>query len=349
MHFYLIFIRYLSIFKIFIIIQFLCACSSKEQTGIKNFIFETDMQADCDDSGALAILHALADAGEAEIVAVMINSSSPYSAACVDAINTFFGRPDIPIGDLKVPYYSIGMTIDRYPPVLAKTYPNDMLSETNNPDSKAPDATKLYRRLLSKQPDTLVTIVSVGFLSNLARLIESKPDKFSPLGGVELINKKVKRLVVMAQLFGKDGCNVKYDIPSAQKVVKRWPTPIIWSPLGRDIITGPRLASECQEDHIIRKAFEIHNDNPYNKGDLHRRSSDQVAVLYAIRGVGAFFEEVKRGSITISDDGFIDWTAEPDKQQGYIKQISPPDMIAKVIEDMMVRPGKNRSKHPYGD
>ena len=36
-------------------------------------IFDTDMDNECDDAGALAVLHALADEGEAEILAVVTN------------------------------------------------------------------------------------------------------------------------------------------------------------------------------------------------------------------------------------------------------------------------------------
>ena len=61
-------------------------------------IFDTDMAGDVDDVGALAILHAMADQGEAEILAVGISSRNEDVGPCVDAINTWYGRPDIPIG-----------------------------------------------------------------------------------------------------------------------------------------------------------------------------------------------------------------------------------------------------------
>ena len=58
---------------------------------------------------------------------------------------------------------------------------------------EAPDAVKLYRKILSQQEDTAVTIISVGFLTNLGNLIMSEPDELSPLTGKKLIEKKVKR------------------------------------------------------------------------------------------------------------------------------------------------------------
>ena len=49
-------------------------------------IFDTDMDSDCDDLGALAVLHALADRGEEEILATVTSSQNPWSAPCVVAV-----------------------------------------------------------------------------------------------------------------------------------------------------------------------------------------------------------------------------------------------------------------------
>ena len=91
------------------------------------------------------------------------------------------------------------------------------------------------------------TLFSAGHLTDLARFLGSATDRTSPRTRLDLVEKKVNRLVVMAQLFGKDGCNVKFDIPSAQKVIAKWPTPIIWSPLGRSVIseTGKDSIDGC--------------------------------------------------------------------------------------------------------
>src|SRR5690554_1064831 len=64
-----------------------------------------------------------------------------------------------------------------------------------------PEAHILYREVLAQQPDNSVTIVSVGFSTNLARLLDTPPDDFSPLTGKELVAKKVKLLCTMAGCF----------------------------------------------------------------------------------------------------------------------------------------------------
>jgi hypothetical protein len=61
-------------------------------------ILDTDMDTDCDDAGALAVLHALADRGECEILGTMVSARHPGSAPTVAAINAYYGRPHLPVG-----------------------------------------------------------------------------------------------------------------------------------------------------------------------------------------------------------------------------------------------------------
>lgn len=42
-------------------------------------IFDTDIQGDADDVGSVALLHALADRGEAEILAMGVSCKNPWS------------------------------------------------------------------------------------------------------------------------------------------------------------------------------------------------------------------------------------------------------------------------------
>jgi len=53
-------------------------------------IFDTDIQGDADDVGTVAVLHALADSGEAEILATGVSSSTqePRTSSCVTGRNT---------------------------------------------------------------------------------------------------------------------------------------------------------------------------------------------------------------------------------------------------------------------
>jgi inosine-uridine nucleoside N-ribohydrolase len=73
-----------------------------------NIIFDTDMGGDCDDVGALFILHGAVERGEARLLATMGCVSADAIAPALDAINTWFGRPEIPVGTLKDPGLLVG-------------------------------------------------------------------------------------------------------------------------------------------------------------------------------------------------------------------------------------------------
>ena len=62
---------------------------------------------------------------------------------------------------------------------------------------RTPDPVDLYRGILGKARDGSITIVSIGFLDNLAALLDSGSDTHSNLTGRELIAAKVRNLVVM--------------------------------------------------------------------------------------------------------------------------------------------------------
>jgi inosine-uridine nucleoside N-ribohydrolase len=155
-----------------------------------NILFDTDMGSDCDDVGALFILHGAVERGEAKLLATMGCISSEAIAPAIDGINTWFGRPGIPVGTLKDPGLLPG---PHYTAELAARYPHKF------PTSKDyPDAVTLYRQVLAKQPDGSVVVVAVGPLRNLANLLKSRPDAASPVDDTALVAKKVRRLDVMS-------------------------------------------------------------------------------------------------------------------------------------------------------
>src|SRR5579859_1730251 len=186
-------------------------------------IIDTDIAPDYDDVGALALLHSLADRGEAKILATISCNGFETTVPTLNLLNTYFKRPGIQIGVTKSDKPNENCRQKWAEAIVAK-YPHSI---KENED--APDAVQLYRRILSIQPDQSVTIVTIGFFTNLARLLASAPDNLSPLNGKELVARKVKQLVSMAAGMGSDGrgfreFNVLVDAPSSQKVFKEWPT-----------------------------------------------------------------------------------------------------------------------------
>lgn len=162
-------------------------------------ILDTDMMTDCDDVAALGILHKMADYGEVDILAVMVSSKYPMSAPVVDVVNTYYGRPDIPIGTPKKGtgfYTPVSVFLDS----LASEFPHQIESNDH-----APDAVTLYREILALEADTSVVIVTIGYSSNIEQLLKSKPDNISELNGYDLVEKKAKVWINMGGNFPVDG------------------------------------------------------------------------------------------------------------------------------------------------
>jgi len=304
-----------------------------QKTKGEKIILDTDFGNDCDDTGALAILHQMAYKGEAEILATMYPMNDEWGAAAIDAVNTYYGKPNIPVGTYRGSYEYKGKHNDFYNSKLATSFPNDLKTGKN-----APDAVLLYRKILSSQPDKSVTIVVVGPQRLLADLLLSKPDSSSRLDGVALIKKKVKQLVSMGAEYPKgDEWNIKICPDGAKLVAEQWPTPVVYAgfEIGKPIMTGERLFTETPETNPVRVAFET---NPGLDERKNRHSWDQTAVLFAVRGVKDYWT-MGTGQIQIEVDGKNTWTSTG-KSRHYLITKKPVADMKKIIEDMMVAPPK---------
>ncbi len=117
-------------------------------------IFDTDMGNDIDDALALALLHALESRGECHIIAVTITKDNRWAAPYIDLVNTFYRRPEIPIGMVKgsgvTPDDSamIRVPTERKRPDGSFVYPHKILSGAD-----AADAVSVLRKALEAQPD----------------------------------------------------------------------------------------------------------------------------------------------------------------------------------------------------
>lgn len=272
-------------------------------------IFDTDMGNDSDDVMALCMLHTLQTRGAVDLLAVTITKDHPLAAAFVDAINTFYGRPDIPVGVVKN-----GATKEegKFNKLAQAKGDGDGLRYPHNLKSgdDAPEATGLLRKLLASQPDGSVTLAQVGFFTNFQRLLASQPDDHSPLNGKDLIAKKVKVLSVMAGAFQTIGWNTRHleynvicDIPAAQTLAKEWPTPILWS--GFEI----GIAAAYPYDSIERDFGYIkHHPLPdayalYSPKGHHRPTWDPTAVLAAVYPDRGYFTLSPGGTVVVEDNG----------------------------------------------
>jgi inosine-uridine nucleoside N-ribohydrolase len=297
-----------------------------------NVIFDTDMWSDIDDALALAMLHALQERHEINLVAVTVSTDDKWCAPYVDLIDTFYGHPNVPIGvvrnGLKTEAFrrlfpSGTWPVTRYTQLLSEEknrdgtliYPHRLLDGT-----KAPEAVSLLRRTLAAQPDGSVLMIQVGYSTNLARLLDSAADAASTLNGRDLVRQKVRLLSVMAGNFadstidgktlarGSPEFNLESDVPSAQKLFASWPTPIVVS--GFEIgLTLPYPAVSIERDftyaqhHPIAETYRTYADETSQKWPHNHATFDLTAVLYAARPDRNYFSLSQPGRITVMDDG----------------------------------------------
>jgi pyrimidine-specific ribonucleoside hydrolase len=308
---------------------------SQEKTPVA-IIFDSDMGPDYDDVGALAALHAMADKGEATILATMASTKYEGVAAVLDILNTYFKRSDIPIGVPK------GNAIDtkdfqHWTDTLLARYSHSVASNHD-----VPDAVTLYRRLLSQQPDHSVTIVTVGFLTNISNLLRSPGDKYSPLPGIDLVRKKVKQMVSMAGAFPSGSeFNVRMDASSAKNALENFPAPVLYTgvEIGRRIKTGlPLIHNTSIRNSPVKDVYRI-CINMTEEDREGRMSWDQTAVLVAVRGTAPWYN-VQRGHIRIDEKGSNQWDVKAN-EQGYLTEQTSPDVVAAMIDGLMMhQPGR---------
>jgi len=270
-------------------------------------IFDTDMGNDVDDALALGLLHALANRCECRPLAVTISNDAPLAAPFTDAVNTFYGRGEIPIGTIRggpPPVADRYLRLARQEDDGRLRYPHDLES-----NAAAPEATGLLRRILAARPDGSVVVVQVGFSSNLARLLDSPPDAVSPLCGRDLVAAKVRLLSLMAGSFQPiDGkrhleFNVVKDIPAARRVAEGWPTPVVWS--GFEIgMAIPYPAASIERDygyvthHPLAEAYIAYRPPPHA-----RPTFDLTSVLQAVRPDRGYFSLSEPGRVIVEADG----------------------------------------------
>ncbi len=272
-------------------------------------IIDTDMGADVDDVGALAIAHYYADRGQADLLAVMVSNmggNAGWAVPAVDAVNTYYNRPDVVLATNRGPASAFGGDSSQFIQVIGSNggrYGHDQ----RQPDA-AEDAVTAYRRILATQPDKSVSLVVIGWLSNIANLMDSgvnhNGDSIAKTGK-QLLEQKLKELVVMGGQYPSGlEFNFKFDGPSAARVIAGLDVPMVFTgyELGTLVQSGDTLVS-TPYNNPVREGYRL-----YGKGEPFNRSSwDLTAVVYAVEGLGDFFSYSTPGKNQVFNDGANAW------------------------------------------
>lgn len=314
-----------------VIIALVLSLPSFAQTRV---ILDADIDSDVDDVQALAMLHAYQRQGVVNMLGVVVTSDDSASFACTDAIDTFYGQPDLPIGFLKkqekLRHFS------KYTRRVAEEFPHDLTQLKQTTESA-----QLYRKLLTESPDHSVVIVTIGHLSSLMNLLQSPGDQISPLSGQELVQKKVKKWLCMGGQYpeGKEANFYRPDPASTVYCLENWTQEVVfcgWE-VGNKILTGGAyLKSKLPENNPVYRAYQLYNNF------AGRPAWDQVAVLLLDEDASTkYFDFVRDGFVSVAAVGSNVWKPgekAAGKQHAYVKIKADvdPDTIAREMDNLTI-------------
>ncbi len=118
----------------------LCPCLANADQPARPIplIFDTDIGNDVDDVLALGMIHALQSRGECELLAVTVTKDHELAAPFADAVNTFYGRGDVPVGVCRS---NVTPAAGKFNPLAEKKdngtyrFPHDLKSGKDAPDA----------------------------------------------------------------------------------------------------------------------------------------------------------------------------------------------------------------------
>ena len=301
-------------YKLKIIILILLFILVSDIYGQVKVILDTDMGSDCDDVGAMALLHRYADQEKVDILGCIYSSGKvPYGAGIIDAINIYYGRPEIPIGANW--NEEVGDPKDK---MSAEKLARDRAAFGNSiiHNKDAIEQTRLNRRILANQEDGSVTYVTIGHTRALYDLLGSEPDSISPLNGFELIRKKVKRWIALGGL-GAYNQNENYvkdwnfffnnTAEYTEYLVDNIPVDVFFIDAGSEVMTGKSLIS-TPSGNIVRTAYRDWLWNVFEKTLADQRPSwDLAAVYYAVEGLGNYLKKAPAGRLEFDANKGCRW------------------------------------------
>ena len=290
------------------------------------------MLTDCDDVAALAMLHNIAKKGDAQILAVTVSSRYEKSAPVVQAVNTHYNRPDIPVGAPKNgtgAYRGDSCFLDK----VSSEFPTSL-----NSNDDAEDAVRVMRKALAAIEDKSVVIVTIGYMSNLAGLIKSGPDDISDLTGIQLIEKAVAEWVCMGGNFPDDpaidNVNFTRDAQPALYAIRNFPGRItfVGREIGHNIYIGESF-KKLGPEHPLYRSYQLHRGRYGDNWDHH--TADPSTILYAVYGLKDYFN-IQHGTLILHDDCSFEWDPTKKSNMSYVLQKMDRKQMAKVMENIIM-------------
>jgi hypothetical protein len=298
-----------------------------------NIILDSDMSNSVDDVGDHAVLWALANRGEVNVLAVICSSANDTSAPLMHVIATYYGHPNVLIGA----HQGATPTLENS---ATSNYTQQMVARFGTPgDTRAnyPNAVTVYRQALAGAPDHSVYIVANGYWQPLQGLLQSPADAISPLTGVQLVAQKVVRLVPGAGFFPSGNeHDFRVDADAASFVYANWPVEIVnvGVEVSEDVFTGPDFSSSTTTDPIKASYIQSNGGNSIP-------GFGQLPLLFAVRGLSSNFTVPGlNGQTTIENfsqptPGQNNWFSTPQVGHSYLAKQATAAQLAAILNPLL--------------
>lgn len=253
-----------------------CVLAHGERINAREIIFDTDWWTDVDDAVSIRIMAKQVQQGRIKLKGIVMDAVNDQSVASLDAFLKHEGLTNIPIGadkqatDFtgKPSYHTLCIEADK------RSYHKSL--------KDVPDCVPFYRRLLADVPDGKpVDIICVGYPNALSRLLDSPADNISPLDGVGLVQKKVRKIWLMAGTYpnGKENnfTRTSRSRKAGANVCLKCPVPICF--LGFEVGENVHAGGNLPEEDLLRQLLYAHGGEKEAKEG--RSAWDPMTVLLA--------------------------------------------------------------------
>jgi len=328
------FMKQLISFSIFLILALtICSC---ENTTSRSVIFDTDWWTDVDDACAIRILKGAAEEGIFDVKGICLSSVRPTSVPSVSAFLDHEGMAGIPIGADKEAVDFKGSPC--YHDLVIESHTGDSLPGIDDID----DCVSFYRKLLSASREK-VDIISVGFSTALARLLESGPDEFSRLDGRRLVARKVSHLWMMAGKY-PSGSEHNFNLnPMTRKagriICEQWPTDITFLgfEVGVDVLAGAGLPEADLLRQILVSHANIDGRSAWDPMTVQLAAtvnckSPDIKEQYRNAGYEAVFGTVQLNE----EDGSNTFVESTSGKHCYVKRLHEKEWYSTMLNDILL-------------
>ncbi|MDQ6705822.1 MAG: hypothetical protein M3Z85_07645, partial [Acidobacteriota bacterium] len=275
----------------------------EDEKGVLGVVYNTSMKRP-DAALALCALYGFEGAREARLTSVCVVGAGLNTAIFCDAVAHMYmiGVPRTSNSVLPVGLAAV----DPLPPDAPMLRPAiERRNESNEPQ---------YARTIRRISDTSLAEAAlrngVGFNADSVLILSAPATYLAKAldlpGAKEIYDKRVKRLVIV------DSGAPQQDIPALRRVLAEWPTSVVFcGPEVGEALRFPAAAIEAgfswTPAHPVIDAYCAFRPMPYDAP-----AYDLAAAHFAVHPDSGFFRLSEPGSLSVADDGRMQFSATPE-------------------------------------